>query len=219
MPNESLVLPTHLEQQFDDVEQQREASTMGMWLFLATEVLFFGAMFLGYTAYRYAYPQAFAEASRHTLIAFGGTNTAVLLISSTVMAFAVRAASQNKRGLLGLLLFVTASLGTLFLVIKGFEYAHEIREGLFPGSHFHIDAADPTQAELFYYLYWLMTGVHALHVTIGVVIIGLFALRAWLTNAFENHDTPVELLGLYWHFVDIVWVFLFPLIYMIDRHS
>src|SRR5947209_9122341 len=119
MPNESLVLPTHLEQQFDDVEQQREASTMGMWLFLATEVLFFGAMFLGYTAYRYAYPQAFAEASRYTLIAFGGTNTAVLLISSTVMAFAVRAASQNKRGLLGLLLFVTASLGTLFLVIKG----------------------------------------------------------------------------------------------------
>lgn len=217
MPNELLELP--VEHQFDDAEQQRDAATMGMWLFLATEVLFFGAMFLGYTAYRFSYPQAFADASRHTLIAFGGTNTAVLLISSTVMAFAVRAASQNKRGLLGLLLFVTAALGALFLVIKGFEYAHEIREGLFPGRNFHINSADPKHAELFYYLYWLMTGVHALHVTIGVLLISFFAVRAWLMNAFENHDTPVELLGLYWHFVDIVWVFLFPLIYMIDRHT
>ncbi len=217
MPNELLEAP--VEHQFDNAEQQRDAATMGMWLFLATEVLFFGAMFLGYTAYRFSYPQAFADASRHTLIAFGGTNTAVLLISSAVMAFAVRAASQNKRGLLGLLLFVTASLGAVFLVIKGFEYAHEIREGLFPGRGFRIDAADPTHAELFYYLYWLMTGVHALHVTIGVLLISFFALRAWLTDAFQNHDTPVELLGLYWHFVDIVWVFLFPLIYMIDRHT
>ena len=216
MPDRLLEL--HLEHQFDDAEQQREAATMGMWIFLATEVLFFGAMFLGYAAYRFAYPQAFADASRHTLIAFGGTNTAVLLVSSTFMAFAVRAAAQNKRGLLGLLLFVTASLGVVFLIIKGFEYAHEIREGLFPGANFHIESADPTHAELFYYLYWLMTGVHALHVTIGVLLISFFALRAWLTNAFQNHDTPVELLGLYWHFVDIVWVFLFPLIYMIDRH-
>src|SRR5205085_5770215 len=116
-----------VEHQFDDSVQQREAATIGMWLFLATEVLFFGAMFLGYTAYRYSYPQAFAEASRHTLIAFGATNTAVLLISSTVMAFAVRAAAQNRRGRLALLLLVTASLGALFLVIKGVEYTSEIR--------------------------------------------------------------------------------------------
>ncbi len=208
-----------VEHQFDDAEQQREAATMGMWLFIATEILFFGGMFLGYTAYRHAYPVAFAEASKHTLIAFGGTNTAVLLISSTVMAFAVRAARQNRRGLLGLLLMITASLGALFLVIKGFEYAQEIHEGLFPGRNFHIDTADPQHAELFYYLYWLLTGVHAFHVTIGVVLISFFALRAWFRNAFVNHDTPVELLGLYWHFVDIVWVFLFPLLYMIDRHS
>lgn len=208
-----------LEHQFDDAAQQREAATMGMWLFLATEVLFFGAMFLGYTAYRFSYSSAFAEASRHTLIAFGGTNTAVLLISSAVMAFAVRAASRNRRRALSVLLLVTASLGTLFLILKGFEYVQEIHEHLFPGRSFHIDAADPKHAELFFYIYWLMTGVHALHVTIGVVIITLFAIRAGLRNAFQNHDTPVELLGLYWHFVDIVWVFLFPLIYMIDRHS
>ncbi len=208
-----------VEHQFDDASQQREAATLGMWLFIATEVLFFGGMFLGYTVYRHAYPVAFAEASRHTLIAFGGTNTAVLLISSTVMAFAVRAASQNRRALLGWLLFLTASLGVLFLVIKGIEYAHEIHEGLLPGRHFHIDTAQPRQAEMFFYIYWLMTGVHALHVTIGVILIGFFALRAWFRDAFRDHDTPVELLGLYWHFVDIVWVFLFPLIYMIDRHS
>ena len=217
--NATPLAPAHLQHQFEDAEQQRDAATMGMWLFLATEVLFFGAMFLGYTAYRYAYPQAFAAASRHTLIAFGGTNTAVLLISSTVMAFAVRAAAHNKRGLLALLLFVTAALGAVFLVIKGFEYAREIHEGLFPGRGFHIEAAEPKHAELFFYIYWLTTGVHALHVTIGVALITLFGLRAWLTNAFENHDTPVELLGLYWHFVDIIWVFLFPLIYLVNRHS
>lgn len=208
-----------VEHQFADAEQQREAATMGMWLFLATEILFFGAMFLGYTVYRTSYPQAFAEASRHTLIAFGSINTAVLLISSTVMAFAVRAAQANQRGWLGLLLFVTASLGAAFLVIKGFEYAQEVHEHLLPGRHFQMKGSDPRHAEMFFYLYWLMTGVHALHVTIGVVLLGLFAFRAWLFDAFRNHDMPIDLLGLYWHFVDIVWVFLFPLLYLVDRHS
>jgi cytochrome c oxidase subunit III len=215
----SSAAPPIVAHQFDDAAQQREAATIGMWLFIATEILFFGGMFLGYTAYRYAYPQAFAEASRHTLIAFGGTNTAVLLISSTAMAFAVRVARENRRRLLVSLLLLTASLGALFLVIKGFEYAREISEHLLPGSSFHIAAAEPSKAEMFFYIYWLMTGVHALHVTIGVVLITIFAARAWLTDAFANHDTPVELLGLYWHFVDIVWVFLFPLIYLVHRHG
>ena len=210
---------THVEPQFEEAEQQREAATMGMWLFLATEVLFFGGMFLGYTVYRVSYPEAFAEASRHTLIAFGAVNTAVLLISSTVMAFAVRAARANRRALSGFLLLFTAVLGALFLVIKGFEYAREISEHLLPGGNFHIEASDPHHAELFFYIYWLMTGVHALHVAIGVILITFFALRAWFVNAFQDHDTPVDLLGLYWHFVDIVWVFLFPLIYLVDRHS
>src|SRR5438477_9377768 len=160
-----------VEPQFDDAEQQRDAATMGMWLFLATEVLFFGGMFLGYTVYRASYPEAFAEASRHTLIVFGAVNTAVLLISSTVMAFAVRATRANRRGLSGFLLLLTAVLGALFLVIKGFEYAREISEHLLPGGNFHIEASDPHHAELFFYIYWLMTGVHALHVAIGVVLI------------------------------------------------
>jgi cytochrome c oxidase subunit III len=211
MPSTSQIVP----HQFDDAVQQREASTIGMWLFIATEILFFGAMFLGYTVYRFSYPQAFAEASRHTLIAFGGTNAAVLLISSTTMAFAVLAA----RWLLVSFLLLTASLGGLFLVIKGFEYSQEISEHLLPGPSFHIAAAESAKAEMFFYLYWLMTGVHALHVVIGILLILVFAARACFTNAFVNRDTPVDLLGLYWHFVDIVWVFLFPILYLIGRHS
>lgn len=206
-----------VEHQFDDAAQQRHAATVGMWIFLATEILFFGGMFLGYTVYRIAYPQAFAEASRHTLLAFGGTNTAVLLVSSAVMAFAVKAAAENKRRLLAALLVVTAALGAGFLVLKGFEYDHEIHEGLLPGKNFRFTG--PPRAEMFFYLYWLMTGVHAVHVAIGVGLITLFAARAWFYDAFRHRDTPVELLGLYWHFVDIVWVFLFPLLYLIDRHS
>ena len=205
--------------QFDNASQQRESATFGMWIFLATEILFFGAMFLGYTAYRLAYPAAFAAASRHTLLAFGATNTAVLLISSATMAFAVRAAREKRRTALALRFFATAALGTLFLGIKGFEYAREISEHLLPGATFHFDQPYANHAEMFFYLYFLMTGVHALHVTIGVVLIAISGIRAWRTDAFARNDTAVDLLGLYWHFVDIVWVFLFPLIYLVERHS
>lgn len=208
-----------VEEQFDSAEQQREAATMGMWIFIATEILFFGGMFLAYTVYRINYPAAFAEASRHTLVVFGSINTAILLVSSTIMAFAVHAARENRRGLLGALLMITASLGAAFLVLKGFEYAYEIQEGLLPGRGFHLEAADSAHAEMFFYIYWVMTGVHALHVAIGIVLIAVFAFRAWLKNAFQDHDTPIDLLGLYWHFVDIVWVFLFPLLYLVARHG
>jgi cytochrome c oxidase subunit III len=215
MPDPAL---THAHQ-FDSFTQQRESATFGMWIFLATEILFFGAMFLGYTVYRVAYPAAFAAASRHTLLAFGGTNTAVLLISSATMAFAVRAAREKRRIALALRLFVTAALGALFLGIKGFEYAREISEHLLPGASFHFEQPYTNHAEMFFYLYFLMTGVHALHVTIGVILIAIFGFRAWRTDAFMRNDTAIDLLGLYWHFVDIVWVFLFPLIYLVERHS
>ena len=174
MPKPSATEPSTHAHQFDDAAQQRDAATFGMWVFLATEVLFFGGMFLGYTAYRLAYPAAFAEASRHTLIAFGGTNTAVLLISSVTMAFAVRAAREQRRTALALRLFATAGLGVLFLGIKGCEYAREISEHLLPGSAFHFPQPYATHAQMFFYLYFLMTGVHALHVTIGVILIAIF---------------------------------------------
>src|SRR4051812_13080924 len=156
--------------QFDDAGQQRESATFGMWIFLATEVLFFGGMFLGYTAYRFAYPEAFAEASRHTLIIFGGVNTAILLISSATMGFAVQAAREHRRRALVFLLCATAALGAMFLGIKAVEYGHEISEHLLPGSGFRFTGQHAAHAEMFFYLYFLMTGVHALHVTVGVVL-------------------------------------------------
>ena len=159
MPEAVIAAP--IKHQFETAEQQREAATMGMWLFLATEVLLFGGMFLGYTIYRVSYPQAYADASRHSLMACGSINTAILLSSSCVMAFAVRAARANRSGALALLLLVTALLGAVFLGIKGVEYLQEISERLLPGGGFHIEASDPAHSEMFFYLYWLMTGVHA----------------------------------------------------------
>jgi cytochrome c oxidase subunit III len=205
--------------QFEDASQQREAATLGMWVFLATEILFFGAMFLGYTVYRLRYPIVFRAASEHTLVAIGAINTGVLLFSSFTMVLAVRAAELKRRLTLVGLLIATATLGATFLGIKAFEYAHEIHEGLLPDSHFQIANADPSTARMFFYLYFLMTGVHALHVTVGVILLGILALRALLTFRLERLATTVDLLGLYWHFVDIVWVFLFPLIYLVGRNT
>jgi cytochrome c oxidase subunit 3 len=205
--------------QFESATQQREAATLGMWLFLATEVLFFGAMFLAYTVYRVSYPAVFREASNHTLIVFGTVNTAILLLSSFVMVQAVKAAEMQKRFLAGALLGLTAGLGAVFLVIKGFEYAHEIHEGLLPGRHFQWTGANPHTAQMFFYLYFLMTGVHALHVAIGIALLSVFAMRILITVRVARLTTAIDLLGLYWHFVDVVWVFLFPLLYLAGRHS
>jgi cytochrome c oxidase subunit III len=202
--------------QFDNAKQQQEAALLGMWIFLATEILFFGGLFLGYTVYRHAYPAAFASASAHTLFACGTINTAILLLSSTVMAFAVRAAQARQTKTSARLLMTTAVLGIIFLGIKGFEYSHEIGDHLLPGRNFHFEGPHGDKTEMFFYLYFLMTGVHALHVTIGIALLLGFAWRTWRKG--KQTETSIELLGLYWHFVDIVWVFLFPLIYLINRH-
>jgi cytochrome c oxidase subunit 3 len=214
MPREMTSPVAH---QFHDASQQRETATLGMWVFLATEVLFFGGMFLGYTVYRSQHPAAFREASAHTLLWIGTGNTAVLLLSSFIMVLGVRAASVGERQIAARFLFMTAGLGVLFLIAKGFEYHHEIEEGLLPGASFHLSGHDPRHAEMFFYLYFLMTGVHALHVLIGVTILGAFALGLRSGRSRSPNATAVDLLGLYWHFVDIVWVFLFPLIYLVGR--
>jgi cytochrome c oxidase subunit 3 len=205
--------------QFNDAAQQREAATLGMWVFLATEVLFFGALFLGYTVYRLRNPEVFLAASNHTLVVIGTINTAVLLLSSFSMVLAVRAAEQRRQLATASLLALTAALGITFLVVKGFEYRHEIHEGLLPGAGFHLAGADPRLAQMFFYLYFLMTGVHALHVAIGVGLLGGFSLRALLTARPERLVTSIDLLGLYWHFVDLIWVFLFPLLYLAGRST
>ncbi len=206
-----------LAHQFEDAAQQRDAATLGMWIFLATEVLFFGAMFLGYTVYRIGSPHVFQAASNHTLVLAGTVNTALLLISSFTMVLGVRAAKGLRPRATAGFLALTALLGVVFLTIKGFEYRHEVYEGLWPGHHFHIDGMDSPVARMFFYLYFLMTGVHAFHVVIGVGMLSLFTLRALFGFQPAKLVTSVELLGLYWHFVDLVWIFLFPLIYLAGR--
>jgi len=190
-----------------------------MWVFLATEVLFFGAMFCGYTVYRTSFPTAFAEASRHTLVWFGATNTAVLLLSSFVVVITVRASDEGNRQMASRYALITAGLGALFLLFKAFEYATEIKEGLFPNAAFHLDGSPAPQGRLFFYIYFVMTGIHGLHVLIGIVLLSIFAWRLRPRGSAPPNATAVELLGLYWHFVDIVWVFLFPLLYLVGRHG
>lgn len=207
--------------QFDDLAQQREADTLGMWVFLATEVLLFGGLFLGYTVYRQAYPKAFAAASHHLDIVLGTLNTAILLTSSLTMALAVLAVQANRRRLLLFFLSLTALLGAIFLSIKFFEYHKEMQEGLVPlrGFDFHFKGHQPEKAQMFFNFYFAMTGLHALHLTVGILItlvmIGL-ASRMKNQTALENH---IEIAGLYWHLIDVIWVFLFPLLYLIERHG
>ncbi len=201
-------------EQFDELEQQNEAAKFGMWIFLATEVLFFGGLFLSYTVYRYLYPEAFAAASRHTEVLLGGINTALLLFSSTLMALAVRAAQLSQRKPLTWLLLGTAFLGIFFMAVKTYEYYKDFEAHVLPGAHFIWVEANPKAAELFFWLYYAMTGLHAIHVTIGICLLLIMAIRA-ARGAFDNGNyMGVEVAGLYWHFVDIVWVFLFPLLYL-----
>ena len=201
-------------EQFDDIEQQRNAAQLGMWIFLATEVLFFGGLFLGYTVYRSLYPDTFAAASHHTEVVLGGTNTAVLLFSSALMALAVRAAEFKNRKQLVWLLLCTAFLGIVFMAIKGVEYHKDFVEHLVPGPHFEWHEANRLHAEIFFWLYFAVTGLHAIHVTVGIFVLLTLAVLAWLGKFTAGHHIPVEVAGLYWHFVDIVWIFLFPLMYL-----
>ena len=204
---------------FDDFEQQRESSTLGMWVFLATEVLFFGGLFTVYTVYRVLFPGTFAHASHHLDVRLGTFNTAVLITSSLTMAMAVWAAQTRRAGqVIAGWLLATLSLGAVFVGVKMYEYAHKFHEGLVPGPYFRYEGSDAREAQLFFSIYFAMTGLHAFHMLIG------FGLLAWLARAAlrgrfvaGNHNA-VENVGLYWHFVDIVWIFLFPLLYLIGRH-
>ncbi len=204
-------------EQFDDIEQQREAAKLGMWIFLATEVLFFGGLFLGYTIYRFTYGQVFMETSRKLDVILGGTNTAVLLISSLLMALAVRAAKLGQRRSLVRLLIGTALLGCVFMSIKAVEYHKDFVEHLVPGTNFQWAGADRHNAELFFWIYFAMTGLHAIHVTVGIGVLLVLALLAWRGKFERGNYNSVEIAGLYWHFVDIVWVFLFPLLYLVGH--
>lgn len=211
MPSEAI----HPEQQYATLAQQAETAQLGIWVFLATETLFFGALLLAYTVLRHAYPQAFADAGRETKLVIGTINTAVLLTSSGTIAWAVHAAEAGHRRLLTRLLAVTAALGLVFLALKGIEYSQEYEEHLVPGLNF--DISHGAEFELFYVLYFTLTGLHALHLTIGVGLVSLMVVRASRGAFSPAYYTPVEVTALYWHFVDFVWIFLYPLIYLDGR--
>jgi cytochrome c oxidase subunit 3 len=219
-----------LQHHFDDMAQQAEAATLGMWVFLVTEILFFGGLFTAYLAYRTAYPAAFQEASAHLDVTWGAINTIVLIVSSLTMALAVRAAQTSAPPRTQVFwLVATMILGAAFLGIKVIEYGAKFRDNIVPGPAANIfglidkraftwTGDYPQGAEMFYSLYFCMTGLHALHMIVGLGIMTVIAIMAWRRTFDARYYTPVEVSGLYWHFVDIVWIFLFPLLYLIGYH-
>jgi cytochrome c oxidase subunit III len=212
-----------LQHHFDSMEQQREASFLGMWVFLITEIMFFGGLFVAYLVYRYLYYPAFAAGSSSLSIKWGALNTGVLIASSLTMAMAVWSSQVGKRKLLIMFLVLTLLLGLTFLGVKVIEYHDKYVEHHIPGLNFHfVDEVhhlrvDQGQAQMYFSLYFAMTGMHALHMIVGACLLTaliIMSLRGMFTPEWH---TPVENIGLYWHFVDIVWIFLFPLLYLIHR--
>lgn len=220
-----------LQHHFENLEQQREAGNIGMWVFLVTEIMFFGGMFLAYTLYRSQYPAAFAVASNHLDIRLGAINTGVLILSSFTMAMAVYNTQIGRRKAQIAYLISTIILGLTFLGIKAIEYHEKYVDNLIPGSlipghpfnpnvhEMHLPPDVSVQnLQIFYWIYFAMTGMHALHMIIGVGLLSVilyFSLKGRYSPEYHN---PVEISGLYWHFVDIVWIFLFPLLYLLGRH-
>ena len=203
--------------QFDDIEQQKGASKLGIWIFLATEILFFGVLFAAYTLTRVQHPAAFAAGSRLTNVTLASINTAVLLTSSLTMALGVHAAQCGARRALVGWLSLTVGLGIAFLAIKGIEYRIDYVEHLVPKINFQYPGEQGGAVELFFYLYFVVTGVHALHVLIGVTVICVMAVMASKGVFRSDYFTPVDVTALYWHLVDIIWLFVYPVLYLVSR--
>ena len=194
---------------------ESEINTQGMWLFLSSEVMFFGVMFTAYIIYRRAFPQVFSEASTHLDQVLGSINTFLLLSSSFTVAMAVNSIQRNKRRLMAGFFIITILLGLAFLGVKFLEYSHEIEQNLFPGASFVYPGNQPENAKLFFSLYFLMTGWHALHMVVGISMISLVTFLGLMGRFTPEDHGPVEIAGLFWHFVDIVWLFIFPLLYLV----
>jgi cytochrome c oxidase subunit III len=204
-----------LQHHFATFEQQLDASKIGMWLFLATEVLLFGGLFVGFALQQSAHPAAFLEAHHHLDKALGALNTVVLLFSSFTMVMAVHSAATNKQKALIRYLLITLVCAGIFLVVKGFEYHHKWEEGLLPGKFYsHKGDTVPNQF-IFFSFYFMMTGLHGIHVIGGMIAITWTLLKARKGVFDSTYYTPVDLVGLYWHLVDLIWIYLFPLLYLI----
>ena len=211
MANHRAILYEH----FSDIEQQRESSTTGIWVFIASEIMFFGALILAFSVYRFSYVQAFSEGAKELNVVLGAINTAVLFTSGLTMSLAAATNKMGAKFLTILFLLVTAVLGAVFLAIKGIEYHEDWTKGLFPGDGFRWTGPNSPQVLLFFLLYFIMTGFHALHLLVGIgliLVVAWLVLRGWI---HEEHFMPLEVAGIYWHFVDMVWIFLFTLLYLL----
>jgi cytochrome c oxidase subunit III len=209
--------PPGFAHQFETVQQQREAGSLGMWLFLMTEILFFGGMFTAYIVYRTLHFESFEAGSHYLLVQFGATNTAVLIVSSLTMALAIRSAQtgESKNATIAYLV-ATWILGAMFIGIKlYFEWYHDWVEGLIPGLKWSAEAGHTPGVEQFFCFYFFMTGLHALHMVVGLGILTVLIIMTARKRFSPAYYAPLEISGLYWHFVDIVWIFLFPLLYLI----
>ena len=230
--------PHYQAHHFYSMKQQNDANKMGMWLFLVQEVLFFIGLFMAYSTMRYFYADTFEAVQARNLLSIpmGATNTIVLLTSSLTMALGVRAAQTEDRSWLKIHLLATIGFACMFLVIKYFEYSHKIHEGLLPGSFYSYADWEVTRdgggnvlgsvtdagsilvtdaPQVFFSIYFIMTGVHGLHVLIGIGLIFWLFLRAQRGEFNSENYSAVENIGLYWHLVDLIWIFLFPLLYLV----
>ena len=205
----------YLQHHFATPEQQFEAAKIGMWLFLVTEILLFGGLFASFGYLQAKYPEAFFNAHHHLDKVMGAINTVVLLVSSFTMVMAVWASQVNKRKVLIVNLILTLIFAGVFLVIKYFEYSHKIHDGLLPGVFWSYPNAEFAQEKLFFACYFLMTGVHGVHVLIGMGLITWILIRSIRGEFSTQYNTPVDLVGLYWHLVDMIWIYLFPLLYLV----
>ncbi len=213
---------TVLKHHFDNLEQQHAAERLGMWMFLATEVLFFAGLFGAYTVYRYWYPREFEAASSHLNVIFATVNTVLLVTSSLTMTLAIRSAKLGDRSALIWNLLITAALGTAFMVVKGFEYAQDFEERLLPGAYFSPElksklaeqGLDPGKVQLFLCFYYIMTGIHGIHLIIGIGCVLWLVGEAYSGNIPPENYSTVDVVSLYWHLVDAIWLFLMPLLYL-----
>ncbi|MCH8567584.1 MAG: cytochrome c oxidase subunit 3 family protein [Balneolales bacterium] len=216
MANASTINNSRVQHHFRNADQQFSSSKLGMWLFLFTEVMFFGGLFVAYIIYRAWNPELFTMAATELDTLFGAVNTAVLIGSSLTCALAIRAAQTDNTKMVVNYLLITIALATLFLVIKYFEYTAKIEIGILPGAMYTFEGIDHPKASVFFSIYYMMTGLHGLHVVIGIGLMIWLVIRAKAGDYNSAYYTPVEITGLYWHLVDIIWIFLFPLMYLID---
>jgi cytochrome c oxidase subunit 3 len=209
----------HQQHHFTTMEQQFDTAKLGMWLFLATEILLFGGLFVGFGMMQGRYPQEFLEAHEHLTRWQGALNTVVLLFSSFTMVMAVDAAKTNQRQKSVMYLFITIVCACIFLVVKYFEYAHKFEEGWLPGKFYHGtgDAIPGSHGyATFFAFYFMMTGLHGIHIVVGIGLLSWILFRARKGEFTSAYYTPVDLVGLYWHIVDLIWIYLFPLYYLIQ---